>query len=261
MESHGGIGIQWVGHATAVIRMGDSVIVTDPALTRRVAHLVRRHDRLPIGDVDLILISHLHADHLHRRSLGTLNPAEGYVVPRGAEKYLPRTAATVRSVTAGDRIDVPGTDVTVDVVHAEHDTHRGPHTRRTATPVGYVLRDPHMSVYFAGDTDLFPEMASIGPVDAALLPIGGWGPTTPPGHLNPESAAEAARLIDARVVIPIHWGTYAPAWSSSRAHWFRAPLPAFTAAMKEIGMDDRVRALTVGETLWLSHGPSADETP
>jgi L-ascorbate metabolism protein UlaG (beta-lactamase superfamily) len=65
-------------------------------------------------------------------------------------------------------------------------------------------------VYFAGDTDLFDGMAEIGArgLDVALLPIWGWGPRLPPGHLDPERAAQATRLLAPRVVIPIHWGTY-----------------------------------------------------
>src|SRR5262249_62274960 len=75
-----------------------------------------------------------------------------------------------------------------------------------ADGLGFVLE----GVYFAGDTDLFDGMADIGAVglDVALLPIWGWGPRLPRGHLDPERAAEATRLLAPRVVIPIHWGTY-----------------------------------------------------
>src|SRR5213079_3001561 len=48
------------------------------------------------------------------------------------------------------------------------------------------------------------------PVDVALLPIWGWGPTMGPGHMDPGRAAEAAALLGARLAIPIHWGTYYP---------------------------------------------------
>ena len=65
-------------------------------------------------------------------------------------------------------------------------------------------------VYFAGDTDLFDGMADLAPVDVALLPIWGWGPTMGPGHMDPARAAQAAALLRARLAIPIHWGTYYP---------------------------------------------------
>ncbi len=254
------LSVQWAGHATVVVRFGDYVIVTDPVLTRRVAHLLRRHPAPPITRSDLVIVSHLHADHLHRRSLRTLRPDDGYVVPRGAERSMPVADDSVRGVRSGDHIDGFGPGLTIDVVHAAHDPRRGPHTRATAEPVGYVIRDGQRSVYFAGDTDLFDDMASIGPVDIALLPIAGWGPTTPPGHLDPERAAEAARRIGARSVIPIHWGTYAPLWSSSRARWFRSPLTRFRTAMEAVGLGDRIHPLAVGETWTTASGPPSHGT-
>ena len=80
-------------------------------------------------------------------------------------------------------------------------------------------------MYFAGDTDLFDDLAAIGPLDLALVPVAGWGAKVGPGHLDPERAAEAVRLLKPKIAVPIHWGTFAPmhrcrTWSrrtSSRA--------------------------------------------
>jgi L-ascorbate metabolism protein UlaG (beta-lactamase superfamily) len=80
-------------------------------------------------------------------------------------------------------------------------------------------------VYFAGDTDLFPAMADLGKIDVALLPVAGWGPRLPAGHLDPARAVQALELIDPRIAIPIHWGTYAP-WRPPR----RADTNAMTFA-------------------------------
>ncbi len=65
-------------------------------------------------------------------------------------------------------------------------------------------------VYFAGDTDIFPEMSAIEGIDLALLPVWGWGPHLGPGHLNPDSAADALALLRPRAAVPIHWGTLWP---------------------------------------------------
>lgn len=67
-------------------------------------------------------------------------------------------------------------------------------------------------IYFAGDTDLFPAMADwAGLFDVALLPVWGWGPTLGEGHMDPKHrAAEACRLIQPQLAIPIHWGTLYP---------------------------------------------------
>jgi L-ascorbate metabolism protein UlaG (beta-lactamase superfamily) len=98
--------------------------------------------------------------------------------------------------------------LSVTAVRAKHDARRRPFGLH-AEPLGYVVRGSN-SVYFAGDTDLFPAMADLaGSIDVALLPVWGWGPALGPGHLDPARAADAAALIQPRVAVPIHWGTLA----------------------------------------------------
>ena len=101
-------------------------------------------------------------------------------------------------------------DLEVQVVPAAHLPGRGPHSSVKSDPLGYVVQGVTHRIYFAGDTDLFPEMAELGPIDAAFLPIWGWGPSIGEGHLDPERAVKATRLIKPQLVIPMHWGTYTP---------------------------------------------------
>jgi len=72
-----------------------------------------------------------------------------------------------------------------------------------------VVEAGGVRVYVAGDTDLFAGMSRLGPVDVALLPVWGWGPTLGPGHLDPPRAAEAVRRIKPKKAVPVHWGTLA----------------------------------------------------
>ena len=65
-------------------------------------------------------------------------------------------------------------------------------------------------VYFAGDTDVFKEMAQLTGIDLALLPVWGWGPRLGPGHMDPRRAAEALSVLRPRAAVPIHWGTLWP---------------------------------------------------
>jgi L-ascorbate metabolism protein UlaG (beta-lactamase superfamily) len=141
-------------------------------------------------------------------------------------------------------------DVTVETVPAVHRPGRGPHSRVRAQPIGYVLRSDHGSVYFAGDTDLFDGMAAMSAVDVALLPIGGWGRSLGPGHLDPVRAARATELILPRLVVPIHWGTYAPIGvRGRRPTWLRMPAEQFTTAIEEVGHGDRLALLEPGGRL------------
>ena len=203
--------VQYVGHATTLVDVGGVRLLTDPLLRNRVAHLRRavKVDPGALRGVDAVLISHLHYDHLDLPSLEKLGREMPVVAPRGAGALIRRKAGvkTVVELRAGEEIAIGA--VTVRATKAAHDTGRLP-LGTQAEPLGYVIEGDGRSVYFAGDTDLFDEMAEFAPVDVALLPIWGWGPTMGPGHMDPTRAAQAAALLRAAVAIPIHWGTYYP---------------------------------------------------
>jgi L-ascorbate metabolism protein UlaG (beta-lactamase superfamily) len=213
--------LTWLGHSCVAIRLDGLLLVTDPVLRSRVVHLRRKDsvDPAALDDVDAILISHIHYDHLDLPSLHRLDSDAEVLVPTGAGGLVRRRGFRhVREVARGDEANLG--DVQVRVTHAEHASARRMGTGRTE-PVGYVIAGSR-SVYFAGDTDLFPAMGDLGKIDVALLPVAGWGPRLPAGHLDPARAVQALELIQPRIAIPIHWGTYAP---------WRPPRGASTNAM------------------------------
>lgn len=247
--------ITWVGHATTLIEVGGFRLITDPILTNRVAHLRRRVEPVAIPPLDAVLISHLHMDHLHLRSLKSVAAGTRMVCPVGAADLMSSLeAAEVLEVLAGEVVTLRPEGVTpaitATVVLADHSNQRGPHSRLVAEPVGYVIRCGERSVYFAGDTDLFDDMAHLGPIDVALIPIWGWGPTLGERHLNPRSAARAAQMINPRQVLPIHWGTYSPIRPLPGAPaWLENPLAEFERELEAVGMADRLVALRPGDRM------------
>ena len=104
-------------------------------------------------------------------------------------------------------------------------------------------------MYFAGDTDVFAEMVELAPVDVALLPIWGWGPTMGPGHMDPARAAEAAGLLAAAVAVPIHWGTYYPIHLGLQGPpaFLTTPPALFEQAVRDQAPATEVRVLRPGE--------------
>jgi len=189
-----------------LIEHGPARVLTDPVLRPRMAHL-RRHGATPEPPerIDAVLVSHLHGDHLDLPSLKMLTGDPRVLVPRGGGRFLRRSGLEADELTEGESQGVAG--VRVRAVRALHDARRRPWLGPVADPLGFVIGSSP-SVYFAGDTDLYDEMAALaGRVDVALLPIWGWGPRLPAGHLNPESAARATALIKPAVVVPVHWGT------------------------------------------------------
>lgn len=208
----GGLALDFIGHSAVVVEMDGVRVLTDPVTRGRVGPL-RRVEPVPSRDrlraIDAVVISHLHWDHLDVPSLRDLGRETPIFVPAGAGPWM-RSAGfrDVRELAVGDTADVGG--VVVRAVPAVHSGYRPP-LGPTAPPLGYVVRGSR-TVYFAGDTDLFDGMGELDePIDMALIPVWGWGPTLGRGlHLDPLRAAQALRLIRPRAAVPIHWGTYWP---------------------------------------------------
>ena len=242
--------VEFVGHATVLVDLEGVRLLTDPLLRSRVAHLRRAAevDAGALRGVDAVLVSHLHYDHLDLPSLQRLGRDMPVVAPHGAGALIRRKAGikNVLELRAGEQLEIGA--VTVRATRAAHDTGRLPFGVR-AEPLGYVIEGGGRSVYFAGDTDVFPEMAGLAPIDVALLPIWGWGPTMGPGHMDPVRAAEAAALLGARLAIPIHWGTYYPIHLGIQGPpaFLATPPSLFEQAVLERAPATEVRVLRPGE--------------
>ena len=243
--------IRWIGHSTVLVDLDGIRLLTDPLLRERIVMLRRSEplDRESLEDLDAVLISHIHYDHLDLGSLRRLQSPKTVIVPRGAASLLRRRlSASVQELDADQELDVG--PVSVKAVHAEHDSSRLLGKKTDA--LGYVLSGTRR-VYFLGDTDLFPTLGEVAPdCDVALIPIWGWGPSLGTGHLDPRRAAEAVTLIRPRVAVPIHWGTYYPVTVRKSARGFlRAPVEEFKEAAAELAPDVDVQVLPVGGTLEL----------
>ncbi|MEU9038809.1 MBL fold metallo-hydrolase [Streptomyces sp. NPDC048352] len=225
--------ITWWGHATCTVRDSGVRVLTDPLFARRLAHLRRRRGAVPppeAAEAEVVLVSHLHADHLHLPSLAVLAPGTRLVVPRGARRAVPGLARLARARGLAVTEVVPGEEVRVRegvrvrAVSARHDGRRLPFGPQRAPALGYVVEGAART-YFAGDTGLFDAMAEeVGPVDVALLPVGGWGPYLGPGHLDAERAARALAELAPAAAVPVHYGTYWPiGMDAVRPHEFHAP--------------------------------------
>jgi L-ascorbate metabolism protein UlaG (beta-lactamase superfamily) len=240
------IAVTYVGHATVLVELDGARLLTDPVLRDRVLHLRRAPTAIvpPLGELDAVLVSHAHWDHLDLRSLERLGRGVRIVIPRGAGKLVRRRGfANVVELDLGDRVEIGSVSVTA--TRADHDAGRGPFGAR-APAFGYLIEGSRR-VYFAGDTDLFPELAELAPVDLALLPVAGWGPRVPAGHLDPHRAAEAARLLTARAAVPIHWGTYTGrSWKGGRGSVERTPADQFARDVAELVPGSDVRILPPG---------------
>jgi L-ascorbate metabolism protein UlaG (beta-lactamase superfamily) len=255
------VSVTWWGHATTTITLAGRRILTDPVFTPRLAHLSRIGGPSPPDEAaaaDIAVVSHLHFDHLHVPSLRTLDPRMRIVAPQGTARILVRAApafsSRVDEVVPGDVVDLGG--VVIRAVPAAHDGRRHPMAHHGGPALGFVIdtgvEDP-TRVWFAGDTGLFACMSDLWPVDVAVVPVGGWGPTLGPTHLDPAQAAEAVRRVGANDSIPIHYGTFWPAGLRSLnprvfQERFVEPGTRFAAALRDCCPTSTAHLLKAGGT-------------
>jgi L-ascorbate metabolism protein UlaG (beta-lactamase superfamily) len=244
--------VRFVGHGTVHITLDGVRLLTDPLLRTFVTHLRRavRVDAAALREVDAVLVSHAHHDHLDLPSLQRIGRSTPVVVPRGLAGILRRRRfQKILEVEEGEELRIG--DVTIRATHAEHDGSRPPFSFG-APALGYAILGTRR-IYFAGDTGLFDGMEGLVPeLDLALVPIWGWGASLGRGlHMDPEQAAEAVRLLRPRLAVPIHWATYAPLHHSIRSlpAFLAEPGPAFARAAAELAPDVDVRLLSPGEAV------------
>lgn len=205
MQLHG-LEITWLGHAATRIRLDDGTTVhIDPWLQGNPACPEDEHTQ---DRCDAVFITHGHFDHVsgapglvrnHDARFHAIHEIAVWAEGIGIEEAVgSNKGGTVESV-AGIRASL------VDAVHSS-----GISGDDGIVPGGeaggWVLEFPGgPTIYHAGDTTVFGDMALIGELwspDIALLPIGGWY------TMGPAHAARAARMLGVETVIPIHFGTF-----------------------------------------------------
>lgn len=212
--SSGQVRVTWIGHATFFIQFAGHSVVIDPNWANW--HGVVKRQRRPglrlveLPEVDLVLVTHAHFDHLHKPSLKTLQAREGIVVPRGSESLVRKLGfPEVHEVKVWEELQFDD----LEVVHTPshhwgarflHDTHRD--------YGGYVIRGGDKCIFHCGDSAYFPGFKEIGErhqIDIALMPIGAYdSPSGRDVHMNPEEAVQAFHEVGAKILIPMHYATF-----------------------------------------------------
>jgi len=253
----GGLGVTFIGHASFFIQMGGQNVIIDPNFARWLFVLKRL--RIPgvqlrdLPALDVVLVTHAHFDHLHRPSLRAIvqqarrrrAAAPVIVVPHHVMDLV--SDLGFREVVELDWWDNYRQEgLTVTHVPSRHwgarvlrDSHRG--------YGGYVLRDDRHSVYHAGDTAYFPGFREIGQrlsPQLALLPIGAYNPPSFRNvHADPSDATRAFLDLNARWMVPMHYGTFRLSHEP-----VDEPLQLLAQEAKAAGIEDRVRVMEEGVT-------------
>jgi L-ascorbate metabolism protein UlaG (beta-lactamase superfamily) len=250
--------VTWLGHSTVLLDLDGVRLLTDPLLRRHAGPLRRRGappGRAHWEAVDAVLLSHLHHDHAELASLRLVREVPVLTAPENAA-WLRRRGIT-SAVGLGDDEwftvgAAGGAAVEVRLTTAYH--HHRPMPHRPNAAHGHLVRGPAATVWAAGDTSLYEEMAQLRPlaggtVDLAVVPVGGWGPRLSEGHMDAAQAATACARVGARRALAVHWGTlHPPLMGRWAAGWIDRPLEHFTQALEETAPDCRLVRLLPGQT-------------
>ncbi len=262
----GMVSVTFVGHATTMITAPRTRLVTDPLLETSFYGIRRAQEpgiaAEDLDDVDLILITHAHRDHLSRASLRRFPRAAVLVVPTGCAPLVAGLGfVEVVELAPGRRHDQG--DVEVTAVPVRHSARRGLGDYRRRGACGYVVsaKTPasdgprQANIYVAGDTGYFSGFAEIGrrfQPDVALLPIAGYEPIElRDEHLSPLDACCAFEDLRARILIPTSYGAFPLGYE---------PLEAPVAWLRQLARerdwaradaDQRVAILDPGHTVHL----------
>ena len=221
-DSDSGSAVAWLGHATVLIRINGVTVLTDPVFDEQTPLLLGRSRRLhpaPISrqnlpQIDAVLISHDHYDHLEESSVRYLaGVGVRFVVPLGVGSNLREWGVPNSQIVELDWWEsVELNNVELVCPPARHFSGRSLFKLNQTLWSSWAILGPHYRVFYSGDTGFSREFASIGerygPFDLTLIQISAYGDHWPDIHMKPSEAVEAHRAVGGETLLPVHWGTF-----------------------------------------------------
>lgn len=206
--------LTWIGHASFLVQTAEHSILIDPNWAKWLKVIKRvRQPGMEIHDlpaIDLVLVTHAHFDHLDKKTLRAVASDQAIVVPEHVGGLVHGLGFNhVQELRHWQSFDLGALRVTLTPARhwgarVLHDTHRG--------FGGFHIEYKGRSVFHCGDSAYFEGFREIGerlPVEIALLPIGAYdAPTKRDVHMNPEEAIEAFIQLQAKKLVPMHFGTF-----------------------------------------------------
>ena len=218
--------IAWIGHATFLIKLGNTTIITDPVFEKNMGPLIFGPKRYvdpaislsDIPEVNLFLLTHNHYDHLSTRTIKRFPYKKSKVLaPLKLGKYFTRNGfLNVKEMDWYDEIKV--NDLKITFLPAVHWSKRSLWDTNKTLWGNFLIEYNGKKIFFACDTgygNIYKDLGNIyGPIDLTLINIGAYNfyPMSPLKdksiyHTNPEEALNIAKDLKSKKVLGMHWGT------------------------------------------------------
>lgn len=208
----------WFGHASFLLQLGGKHILIDPVFGD--IPFYKRDIPAPytpamLPNIDFLLLSHTHYDHFDASSLMQIGKyTKQALLPLQMGRLLKRTVKSDIVCTELNWFErYEKDDLAVTLVPAKHWSRRGIFDTNVVLWGGFVIEYMGKTIYFAGDTAFDTHFEAIGScfdIDIAILPIGAYRPreVMKHNHLNPQEAYDAFKMLGAKQMIPMHYGTF-----------------------------------------------------
>jgi L-ascorbate metabolism protein UlaG (beta-lactamase superfamily) len=241
-----GLRVTWLGHSTLLIEIDGHRILTDPTWSDRASPFgwtgPRRWFAPPIAlsalpHLDAVVISHDHYDHLDYRTVVALRDRDTtFVVPLGIGAHLAYWGVPESRIVELDWWEHTTIgDLAIVCSPARHASGRALVDDDAKLWAGWAFLGPTHRTYYSGDTGFFPGLRDIGdrlgPFDVTMIEIGQYGRAWPDWHLGPEQAVAAHQMLRGRVMLPVHWATFALAY-----HGWTEPIERALVAAHDAGV-------------------------
>ena len=256
--------VTWVGHSTFLIQYQGINVLTDPIFSERASPVgfagPKRLVAMPIAledlpEIDFVIISHNHYDHLDLASIRTLGPNPRFLVPLKLKNWFVEQGIPSEQVIEFDWWDKHNfSNVSVTATPSQHWSARGLFDRNKTLWAAWHVKIAEFTFWFAGDTGYNPiQFKEVGKhfksIDLGLIPIGAYAPKwfMGPQHVNPEEAVSIHVDIGASKSIGMHWGTF-----QLTAEPIMQPKQRLATAMAERDINDTTfDVLAIGQTIEL----------
>ncbi|YCM46365.1 MBL fold metallo-hydrolase [Verrucomicrobiaceae bacterium 227] len=246
----GVVRVTWIGHASFLVQFGSHAVIFDPNWANWHGPVKRQREpglslaNLP--ELDLVLVSHAHFDHLHKKSLRTIQTKEGIVVPRGSGSLVKRLGfGSIAEMKVWEEREISGMRVVHTPSH-HWGARYGADVKRDYG--GFLVGSGARKVFHCGDSAYFPGFKEIGAredICIALLPIGAYdAPSGRDVHMNPEEALQAFEDLGAELMVPMHYGTF-PLGNEHPDE----PIQRLLAEARKRGIEDRVIVPDAGKAI------------